>query len=278
MKKNYVIVGLGLLGGSLGAAISKHVRNARVIGVSRHVHKINFAKKKKFIHKGSTDLKSAVRAADYIFICTPVDTISKLILEVDRYAKDGAIVTDVGSTKSEIVTSIERKKLKHLQFVGSHPLAGSHLTGAEHSRSDLFNHAFVFVTPSKNTSLKAIREISLFWKKLNAKVQIVSPQIHDEIVSEISHLPHAVAALLMHTVSSKALSFAASGFLDTTRIAEGDPRLWAPIFLSNRKNVLKQLKKLEKTLRKFKTMLNQKSKGRLFKFLLEASRKRSKAI
>ncbi len=275
-KKTYVIVGLGLIGGSLAAAISKRIPNASVIGVSRSSQKISFAKKKRFIDEGFTDFKSAVPSADYIFICTPVDTIPKLVSEIDRYAKPGTIVTDVGSTKSEIVKSVERKEMKHIQFIGSHPLAGSHLTGVRHARPDLFDRAFVFVTPSKNTSAKAVRDISLFWRKLNTSVKIMSPEVHDQLVSEISHLPHATAALLMHAVSSKALSYATSGFLDTTRVAQGDPRLWAPIFLTNRMNLAKNLNTLEQALAQLSRLVRQGKVKALVRFLKEASAKRSK--
>lgn len=272
----YVIVGLGLIGGSLAAAISKRIPHAHVVGVSRDRGKINFAKKKKFIDEGSSDLKSAVSSADFIFICTPVDTISEFVSKIDRYAKPGAIVTDVGSTKSVIVKSIERKKTKHIQFVGSHPLAGSHLTGVRYAKANLFDQAFVFVTPSKKTRATAVRAISSFWRKLNMQVRVIAPETHDQIVSEISHLPHAVAALLMHTVSSKALPFAASGFLDTTRVAQGDPRIWTPIFVTNRINLLKSFNRLGETLTKLSCLIRQGNISSLERFLKMASLKRSK--
>lgn len=276
MKKTFVIVGLGLIGGSLGAAISKRIPKAYVIGVSRDPKKISFAKEKKWIHEGHTHLKSTVASADYIFICTPVNTIPKLVSEVDRYAKPGAIVTDVGSTKSEIVKAVNRKKMRHVQFVGSHPLAGSHLTGVQHARPNLFENAFVFITPSKKTSSKAVRDLSSVWRKLKMKVKVLSPEAHDHLVSQISHLPHATAVLLMHAVSSKVLNFAASGFLDMTRIAQGDPELWAPIFVSNKTNLVRDLNKLGKTLTKLRKLMNQRKEGALLSFLKDASLKRSK--
>src|SRR3989338_2338861 len=166
MKRHatFVIVGLGLLGGSLAAAIRKHFRSAKVIAISRNPRKIAFAKKKKLIHEGFTKFSDqALRNADFVFVCSPVDTVPKLILETDRFAKPGTIVTDVGSTKSEIVRWAERRRFKRIQFVGSHPLAGSHLTGVEHARRDLFQGAFVFVTPTPKSSRQAVRSISSFW-------------------------------------------------------------------------------------------------------------------
>lgn len=276
MKKTYVIVGLGLIGGSLAAAISKRIPKAHIIGVSRDPKKINFAKKKKYIHEGYTHLKFAVASADYIFICTPVDTILKLVSEIDRYAKPGAIVTDVGSTKSEIVKAVSREKTRRVQFVGSHPLAGSHLTGVQHAMPNLFENAFVFVTPSRNTSPRAVRNIAFIWRKLKMKVKILSPEAHDKLVSQISHLPHATAALLMNTVSSKALNFAASGFLNTTRVAQGDPELWTPIFMTNKSNLVRDLSRLGETLTKLRKLINQRNGTALRSFLKNASLKRSK--
>ncbi len=273
--KTFVIVGLGLIGGSLAAAIRKHFRSVHVIGVSRSPKKITLAKKKRLIHEGFTHIRLAVQNADFVLICSPVDTIPKLVSEVNRYAKPGTIVTDVGSTKGEIVRWANSKRLRKIEFVGSHPLAGSHLTGLEHAKEDLFDKAFVFVTPTRKSNLRIVRTVSQFWKKLGTHVVTLSPEVHDQIVSQISHLPHAVASILMHTVSRNAIRYGASGFKDTTRVAQGDPGLWAPIFLTNRTNLLKDLYRFEKILRKLTTFLQKRSERPLRNFLRIASSKRN---
>lgn len=270
----FVVVGLGLIGGSLASAIRERIRSARIIGVSRSSRKIALAKKEKLIHEGFTQISHAVRDADFIAICAPVDAIPKLISEVDRYAKSGTVVTDVGSTKEEIVRWASRKRFRKIQFIGSHPLAGSHLTGLEHAKGDLFNGAFAFVTPIKGSNVHAVRTVSQFWKKLGSNVLIFSPEMHDQIVSQISHLPHAVASILMHVVSHRSIRYGASGFLDTTRVAQGDPKLWAPIFLTNRTNLLKDLRHFEKVLCKLIALLKKKSGKSLGDFLNAASLKR----
>lgn len=274
-QKTFVIVGLGLIGGSLAGAIRKRIPSAHVIGVSRSFRKIALAKKKKLIHEGFTQISSALRAADFVVICAPVDAIPKLISETDRYAKSGTIVTDVGSTKGEIVRRANRKRFRKIQFIGSHPLAGSHLTGLEYAKGDLFDGAFAFVTPARKSDASAVRTVSQFWKKLGSNVLIFSPEVHDWIVSQISHLPHAVASILMHTISPRSIRYRASGFLDTTRVAQGDPSLWAPIFLTNRANLLKDLRHFEKGLRKLIALLKKGSKNSLESFLRTASLKRS---
>lgn len=275
-QKTFVIVGLGLLGGSLAAGIRRRFKSAHVIGVSRTFRNIAFAKKKKWIHSGTADLKAALQNAEVVIICTPVDTIPKYIQTIERYARPGTIVTDVGSTKGAIVRSMERKHFHRILFIGSHPLAGSHLTGVRHARSDLFEGAHVFITPARNSKPKAIRFIKTFWRKLNSKVCVISPEAHDRIVSEISHLPHAAAAALMHSVSNVPLRFAASGFLDTTRIAQGDPNLWVPIFLTNRIRLISDLRRFQTALNTLENALKKGSSGAITRFLKHASIRRCK--
>ncbi len=273
-QKTFVIIGLGLLGGSLAASIRKRFKSANVIGVSRTPSHIAFAKKKKFIHSGTTDLRTALRNADFILICTPVDTIPILVEKIERYAKPGAIVTDVGSTKNMIVRRVERGRRKRTFFIGSHPLAGSHLTGVEHARADLFEGCHVFITPTRRSDKKALRAVETFWRKLKARVHVISPEKHDHLVSEISHLPHAVAAALVHSVPWGSLRFAASGFLDTTRVAQGDPNLWVPIFLTNRTRLISSLRRFKKALGDLEVSLKAGSERKLARFLRSASLKR----
>lgn len=273
-KKTFAVVGLGLLGGSLAQAIRKKIPHSKVIGVSRSTAKIRYALRKKIIHQGFTHLSQAVFQSDFVIVCTPVDTVSKIVREIDSIARRPIVVTDVASTKEEIVRSVTRRKLKHVQFAGSHPMAGSHVTGIEHSSVRLFEGATTFVTPSGHVS--AVQEVSAFWKKLGARTVRITPQKHDQVVSQISHLPHAVASLLVQSVSESALPFAATGFMDSTRIAQGDPRLWTPIFMTNRKNLLKDLIVFERNLKKLLILLRRGRISLISQHLKLASARRSK--
>ena len=275
-RPTFLIIGLGLIGGSLALALRKRFPNTRVLGVSREERKIALAKKRKLIQDGSTVLSKMVPSADLIFVCSPVDTIPKIISAIDRWAKPGTIVTDVGSTKEEIVRAVDSKRLKRVHFVGSHPLAGSHLTGIGHARADLFKGSFVFVTPTSRTNRQALRAVSSLWKKLGTSVCVLSPKQHDQIVSQISHLPHAVASLLVQSVDSKSLRFSGSGFRDTTRIAQGDPRLWTPIFLSNKTNLIRDLRRLKQAMETLLSTLKKRTPTSLTHFLKAASSKRAK--
>ncbi len=275
--KTFAIIGLGLLGGSLGGALKRAFPRARVLGVSRSPQKIRIAQKKKLITTGTTSLPLAVSAADFIFICTPVDTISHIILKVDQFAKKGATVTDVGSTKGDLILWAQKQRFKNIYFVGSHPMAGSHLTGIKHAKVDLYKSSFTFVTRHRGINQKAFELTKQIWRKVCKRVIEIDAQTHDEVTAEISHLPHLVATLLVDHVSPKALQYASSGFGDTTRVAQGDPRLWVPIFGSNRKNLIQGLQKLAVSIKKLSVCLKSQKKCQayLYPYLKQAARKRS---
>jgi prephenate dehydrogenase len=155
-----------------------------------------------------------------------------------RAAPEGALVTDVGSTKRNIVRAAERLvATRSLAFVGSHPLAGSEQAGYRVARGDLFRGATVVVTPTEKTELAALKKITELWEALGARVTALDPETHDRTVAAISHLPHLIACALVDgagRVEPAALELAARGFRDTTRIAAGDPDMWTEIFLANR--------------------------------------------
>ncbi len=274
-RQTFAIIGLGLLGGSLAGALRKQFRNARVIGISRSASKLREAKRKKLITDGARDLRNGVQSADFIIICTPVDTIPKLIAEVDRFAKRSAIVTDVGSTKETLIRWAAKRKFKNIRFIGSHPMAGSHLTGLSHASSDLYRDSLTFVTKHAGAHKGSLKSVVSFWRKLCRKVVVLPAERHDKIVSEISHLPHVVAALLAQSASTTSLPFASSGFRDTTRIARSDARLWVPILLSNRRNLLRKLGEFSRTLNQIKSSLSRSNQKQLTSFLKSASNKLS---
>ncbi len=275
-SQTFTIVGLGLLGASLGGALKKIFPRSKIIGVSRSRAKIRLAKQKGFITAGTTSLPEAVRSADFVFICTPVDTIPKLISEIDRSAKTGAIVTDVGSTKETLIRWVEKKRFKNICFVGAHPMAGSHLTGLRHANSKLYRSSFVFVTVHRGMNALALAKLTKIWRKLSRKVIQIDASIHDSVAAEISHLPHLVSALLINAATDRALRFAGTGFCDTTRIAQGDPRLWVPIFTENRKNLLRLLAQFRKSILKVENHLRSRDRFSLSQLLKKSAGRRQK--
>lgn len=241
MKKfdKIAIIGVGLIGGSVGLAAKAKGASGEVIGVFRHKSTLKKALKYKAVDRGTLDVRAGVGDADLIVLAAPVHEIPLLAREVMRHAKPGAIITDVGSTKVWIVKAIEDilRSRPSIFFVGAHPMAGSEQQGVEHARYDLLEDAPCIITKTGRTDARALKSVMLFWKSLGSKVKIMKPLEHDRAVSLISHLPHIVAFSLAGSVPEEMLKYAAEGFRDTTRVASSDPKLWADIFLTNKNEI-----------------------------------------
>jgi prephenate dehydrogenase len=236
--RELAIVGVGLLGGSVAKAARAGRLARRLVGIGRDAGRLRPALEDGTLDTITTDLAEGVRTADFILLAAPVLAIEGLLAQVGRAAPAGAVVTDVGSTKRNIVRAAERLFAgRSPAFVGSHPLAGSEQSGYRVSRVDLFQGATVVVTPTEATELTALKRTTEFWEALGARVTSLDPETHDRAVAAISHLPHLVACALVDgacRVEPAALELAARGFRDTTRIAAGDPDMWTEIFLANR--------------------------------------------
>jgi prephenate dehydrogenase len=236
--RELAIVGVGLLGGSVAKAARAGRLARRLVGIGRDAGRLRPALEDGTLDAVTTDLAEGVCGADYVLLAAPVLAIEGLLEQVGRAAPAGAVVTDVGSTKRNIVRAAERLFAgRSLAFVGSHPLAGSEQSGYKVARVDLFQGATVIVTPTETTELAALKRTTEFWEALGARVTSLDPETHDRTVAAISHLPHLVACALVDgacRVESAALELAARGFRDTTRIAAGDPDMWTEIFLANR--------------------------------------------
>lgn len=269
-----VIVGLGLMGGSLAAACRKAYPGARIFGVSRRRSALQYAQRKHWVHKTFTDLKKAAPEADLIVLCTPVRTFASQLRTADAVVRPGTLVTDVGSVKGDVNREVRLARPKHLLFVGSHPLVGSHLRGVQAASAGLYRGGLVFVVPSGSGKSTSYHAVARFWKKLGMKVVPVSAGNHDRIVAEISHLPHAVAVNLVLSAGPSCLKFAGAGFRDSTRVAAGDPSIWTPIFLANRKAFLQVLQDFEASLARFRDRVRRGDARGIEKMLSEAALKR----
>lgn len=238
MIRELAIVGVGLLGGSVAKAARAGRLARRLVGIGRDAGRLRPALEDGTLDAVTTDLAEGVRGADFVLLAAPVLAIEGLLEQVARAAPAGAVVTDVGSTKRNIVRAAERLFAgRPLPFVGSHPLAGSEQSGYKVARVDLFQGATVVVTPTETTELAALKRTTEFWEALGARVISLDPETHDRTVAAISHLPHLVACAVVDgacRVEPAALELAARGFRDTTRIAAGDPGMWTEIFLANR--------------------------------------------
>lgn len=272
------IIGVGLIGGSIGLAIKKRRIAKEVIGVFRRRSTLNKALKRKAIDRGTLDIEAGSKDADIIILATPVFLIPKMAKEILKYAKDGAIITDVGSTKAWITARIEKDMRRHrtISFVGSHPMAGSERAGVESARVDLLEGSPCIVTKTDSTDKRAIVNVVKFWKALGAKVTVMGPVKHDMTVALISHLPHIIAFSLAGAVPEETLRYAAEGFKDVTRVASSDPVLWAEIFLTNRKEVAKSCRAFEKYYKKMLRAISGDNLPAMIELLKTAKYKRDK--
>lgn len=229
------ILGVGLIGGSVGlAAKARGVAN-KVVGVGRDDRSLARAQALGAIDEFTTDASAGVEQADIVVVCTPVDRTAADVIAAAAAAPQRAVITDVGSTKGNILAMVQGKlPLGKAAFVGSHPLAGSEKRGPAHARADLFQDKLVIITPTTETDPEAVGVIELFWQSLGAKVIRMEADAHDRALAFTSHLPHAVAAGLAGMTPPGLLSLTAGGFRDTTRIAGGDPALWTAIFQANK--------------------------------------------
>ena len=227
------IVGVGLIGGSLGRGLLSRQLAQRVIGVGRSQASLNAARRAGAVTETTLD-PAAVAEADLVVVATGVRSIPGLLEAVDQAVRPGTLITDAGSTKASIVAAWEkRRKRRRGRFVGSHPLAGSHRRGPDAADAELFTGRVTVVTPALATPPNDVAAIGEFWSALGATVFVMSPREHDRIVAATSHAPHVMAAAIAAATPSAALPFTAGGWRDTTRIAAGDAELWADILLDN---------------------------------------------
>jgi prephenate dehydrogenase len=272
------IVGVGLIGGSIGLAVRERKLARTVVGIGRREKSLETAANVGAIDRGTTDLAEGVAQAEVVVVSTPVDTVADIVLQAAAATPMHALVTDAGSTKAAIVAAVESGWVGRVdgpQFVGSHPVAGDHRTGPEHARADLLAGRTVIVTPTAGTPADVVARATAFWQALGANVTTMTPAEHDAALAATSHLPHLVASALAVATPERLLPLAASGWRDTTRVAGGDPALWRPIFTTNRENVLAALERFQQTIGKLRDALERHDDRRLVELLEQAQRIKS---
>ncbi len=237
------IDGVGLIGGSIAAAAKARSLCRRVLGFGRSAERLEAARDAGLIDDFSLDYRAASEV-DLQICCLPVDRIPEAILQAAACMQPGGVVTDAGSVKGSICESIGSEPAPGVFFVGSHPLAGSEKQGFAHADADLFAGRTCVVTPGPGSDESATVRVTDYWQRLGSSVLVLSPAEHDRILARTSHMPHAVAAAVAAALCPADITFAASGFRDTTRIAAGDPALWTSILYANRVAVASELRSL----------------------------------
>jgi cytidylate kinase len=281
--RKITIWGVGLIGGSLGLALKKNGFQGQRVGLGRNIGRLENARQQDAVDSVTTELAEGIQDSDLIVLCTPVKLIpmfvKRIIESVDRQKKP-IVVTDVGSTKSLLVQSVETEMRavpsSGISYVGGHPMAGSHETGVDAARADLFENAKCILTPTEHTDEDALQLVKYLWEFVGAEPYLCSPTVHDQLIGAASHFPHLIASILANSVANvetpdgKALDFTATGFRDSTRIAAGSPELWTSIFTQNADVLLSLVDAFSKNLNEFRTFLETYNHTEIERVLLEA--------
>ena len=246
--RRVAIVGVGFMGASLGLAIKKKGLARGVVGIGRQETSLKEAMNLGAIDEWTLDFNKGTVGADLIVLAVPVNTVLDIIEMLGKEHRHGCIITDLGSTKAEIVARAEKVLHPSLLFVGSHPLVGSEKRGPAHANAQLYEGAVCVMTPTDKTNRLAREKIKQFWTQLGSSVKLMTPQEHDQVLAYISHLPHLTAFALMKAVPDNYLDQATQGLKDITRIAASDPQVWRDITLSNHKPILEALDEVVKVL------------------------------
>jgi len=274
------LAGVGLLGGSLGQVIRQRRLAERVVGYVRREASVQECERLGAVDRAERDLLRAVQEADLIVLCTPIAQMRPLAEQMLPAVKPGALVTDVGSVKGTVVEELEPLFARvGAHFIGSHPMAGAEKMGIEAATPDLFVKAICILTPTSASPPKLLHELEEFWMAVGALPLRLTPEIHDDLVSRSSHLPHVVAAELVNYVLSPAhpkeqALLCANGFRDATRIASGSPEMWRDICLANRRNLARVLGVFIEDLQEFQVALEREDRKTIEEFFVQAKQRR----
>lgn len=291
--KNAAVVGVGLIGASLAAALKKSDPEIKITAVDRCAETIEKAEKLGIIDQGFTDIKNNLKDAELIFIAVPVAAIPSVIRKIKAGSDGKQILVDAGSTKKEIMLQAQEilKGTKKI-FIGGHPMAGSHKSGLDWHQVDLFKDAPFILTPwiKESRSLLPIKEalndlavdeklllqLTELIKNFGAKVHIISAEEHDRCTAYLSHLPHLLSSALVNLSSRKDfessfLELSGSGYRDMTRIAGSSPDLWQDIIISNRKNLAELVSEYRTELKELQFNLENNKKNKIYNFLARAA-------
>ena len=276
--RHVTIIGVGLIGGSIGKTLRK--KGVKVSGVGRRESSLKTALKVGAIDDAHLDCSEPVAQSDLVILATPVGTFESYFRKIKPLLKRGAIVTDVGSTKGDVVRSSRKVwgSGKDNPFVGSHPMAGNENKGPQYATTTLLTNALCIITPLANTPKAKINRVVNFWKDLGMKTMQMTPSAHDLSVARVSHLPHLIATALMLLPTDNDLEVAATGFRDTTRLASGDPEMWRDIITTNRKSIIRAVDELLGVGEKLRDLIDTGDEKAIEKFLTNAKTRRDSTI
>lgn len=271
--KKVTIIGVGLIGASLALALREHDICSEITGTGRTEETLVRARELGIIDSYTLNRAEACRDADIVVFASPVGCFKDILSDIKDHLKGGAIVTDVGSVKGDLVLELEAEMPDGVFFVGTHPIAGSDRSGIDSATAALFKDALCIVTPTENTHIQSLEKIETIWTTIGAGVKRMSVGEHDRIFSSVSHLPHVTAYAVVKTVAdinASYIHFSGQGFKDTTRIAKSSPEIWIDICKYNKGNILEHLDILIRNLDSIKKLLKDNDYEALEKYFLAA--------
>ena len=285
MFDTVTIIGCGLIGSSILRAIqSKNLANeVRIFDLSKEA--TTYLKKENICSNISTDIRHCIKDADLVIIATPLSSYKEIILSIKDNLKKGTILTDTGSVKKEVMKIIHNINLKDVNWIPSHPIAGTEESGPKAGHAGMFENRWCIISPPKDTDAKAIKTLKSLWEAMGSKVKIMTPEAHDEILSLTSHLPHAIAYNIVRTVinvedklKQEVIQYSAGGLRDFTRIAASNPLMWRDIFLDNNENISKGIDGFIENLQELKKALNDKNGDKLYQIFNSTKEVRKEII
>ena len=285
MFKKVCIIGCGLIGSSIARAIRKNRLSSKIVSSNRSDIINKKVIKLRIVDDSSSDTKKMVKDSDLIIICTPLSSYEDVISKIKNSLKNGAILTDVGSVKKEIIYSVEKNIPKNISWISSHPIAGTEESGPDSGFSELFKNRWCILTPSNQAKDKDIKLLETFWKKIGSKVDIMDAKQHDYILAITSHIPHLIAYNIVNTtlnVKKKKehdiVKYSAGGLRDFTRIAASNPIMWRDIFIQNKKNTSKMIDKFINNLKDLKKAIKKQDGKKLEKIFTKTKRIRQEIV
>ena len=242
------LIGLGLIGSSLGRAIGRGGLAGEVIGADRDEAVCARAKELGFVDSTSTDMGKAVEEADLVILCTPVGSFGEIGKGLAPHLKPGATLSDVGSVKGVAFSSLSAFLPEGVHLIPAHPVAGTEKSGPDAGFAELFDGRWSIITPPEGADAAAVEKLTRFWEGCGSKVEVMSAEHHDLVLAITSHIPHLIAYNIVGTAAdletvteSEVIKYSAGGFRDFTRIAASNPDMWRDIFLANKDAVLEML-------------------------------------
>ena len=285
MFKKVCIIGCGLIGSSIARAIKKNKLAGKIVSSNRSKVTNKKIIKLNIVDEASSDTKKIVKGSDLIIIASPLSSYKNVILKIKNSLKSGAILTDVGSVKKNIISLIEKNIPNNVSWISSHPIAGTEESGPESGFSELFKNRWCILTPTKRSKAKDIKSLKKFWKKLGSVVDVMDAKKHDYILSITSHMPHLIAYNIVNTAlkikkkkDRNIIKYSAGGLRDFTRIAASNPIMWRDVFIQNSDNTSKMIDKFIENLRDLKKAIKNKNEKKLEKIFTKTKKIRKEII